>query len=99
MASPIVSKRQMLKLLNKLSGDDGFRSRFEKGPKSALIEAGIPAAQVATFPADHVAPGALPDKSQFKAEHQRVENDIAEECMCMVSPNLKMGAGLRPKEQ
>ena len=98
MANPTVSKQQMLKLLDKLSSDDGFRSRFEKDPKSALVEAGIPAAQVATFPADHLAPGALRNKSVYAAEHQRVANDIAEECMCMVVPNLKMGAGPSPKQ-
>ncbi len=93
MASPTVSKQQMLKLLDKLSSDDGFRGRFEKDPKSALVEAGIPAAHVATFPADHIAPRVLPDKNHFRAERDRVANDMAEECMCMVSPGPQLGAG------
>ena len=91
MASPTVSKQQMLKLLDKLSSDDGFRGRFEKDPKSALVEAGIPAAHVAAFPADNLAPWTIPDKSHFKAERERVANDIAEECMCMVKPGPQLG--------
>ena len=97
MASPTVSKQQMLKLLDKLSSDDAFRSRFEKDPKAALIEAGIPAAQVAAFPADQLAPWTLPDKNHFRAERERVANDIAEECMCMVAPTSKLGGGQHRK--
>jgi putative modified peptide len=91
VADPKISKHHMLSLLDKLSSDDGFRSRFEQDPKSALSEAGIPAEHVATFPAEHVAPRVLPDKDFFVAERDRVENDIAAEYMCMIVPSSKLG--------
>lgn len=87
MAKPTVSKHHMLGLLKKLASDDGFRARFEKDPKSALTEAGIPAAIVSALPAEQLQPGKLADKRVFETEHQRVTNDLAEECMCMIVPS------------
>jgi putative modified peptide len=91
MANPTIGKREMLHLLEKLSSDDGFRSRFEKDPKAGLLEAGIGAAQVAAFPADQLTPGKLANKSVFAADHELVVNDLAEECLCMVIPQPQFG--------
>lgn len=93
MGTTTVSKQQMLNLLDKLSRDDAFRTRFEKDPKSALLEAGIPAEKVASLPAEQLQPWTLPDKSTFAAERQRVADDIAEEFLCMVHPSPQLGIG------
>jgi len=85
--NPIASKQQMLRLLDKLSSDDLFRSRFERSPKAALVEAGFAAEDVATFPSEQLAPGTLASKAVFEAERIRVQTDIAEECSCMVIPS------------
>jgi len=84
--NPTASKQQMLRLLNKLANDDLFRSRFERNPKSALVEAGFAAEDVVTFPAEQLNPGMLAEKSVFAAEYGRVANDLAEQCLCMVQP-------------
>lgn len=91
MANPTVPKQQMLSLLDKLANDDAFRTLFEKNPKAGLIAAGVSAAHVATFPAEQLAPLSLQSKEAFAAEHKRVADDIAEECMCMVVPHAKYG--------
>jgi len=85
--NPIASKQQMLRLLDKLSRDDLFRSRFERNPKNALVEAGFAPDHVAAFPAEQLLPGTLAPKSAFEAERIRVQTDIAEECSCMVIPS------------
>lgn len=87
MSNPITSKQQMLRLLEKLSSDDLFRSRFERNPKAALVEAGFAAADVAAFPAEQLVPGTLAAKDVFDAQRIRVQTDIAEECSCMVIPS------------
>ena len=97
MANPTISKQQMLHLLDKLSSDDGFRSRFEQHPKSALAEAGISAAQIANFPAVQLAPNTLADKHVFAAERQRVAHDLADECMCMIIPQPHLGPPRKPR--
>jgi putative modified peptide len=84
--NPTASKQQMLRLFDKLANDDLFRSRFERNPKSALVEAGFPAEEVAIFPAEQLAPGTLAAKSLFAAEYSRVADDVAAQCLCMVMP-------------
>lgn len=96
MAGPTITKQQMLHLLDKLSKDDNFRARFERDPKSGLVESGIPAAHVATFPPGNLGSGTLADKSVFAAEHRRVAADLAEECMCMVVPTPHWGPPRKP---
>jgi len=91
MANPKISKQQMLHLLDKLSNDEGFRGRFEHNPRAALAEAGVSAAQIAAFPAEQLAPNTLAEKSVFVAEHKRVANDLADECMCMIIPQPHLG--------
>ena len=86
MASPTITKQQMLTLLDKLSSDDTFRSRFQQDPKSGLIAVGVAAAHVATFPADKLGSGQLADKSVFAAERKRVADSVAADCLCMVVP-------------
>ena len=83
----MASKQQMLRLLEKLSSDDLYRSRFERNPKSAMVEAGFAPEQVATFPAEYLVPGTLAPKDVFEAERIRVQTDIAEECNCMILPS------------
>jgi len=87
MSSPTASKQQMLRLLEKLSSEDLFRSRFERSPKAALIEAGFAPEDVAGFPAEQLVPGTLASKDKFDAERIRVQTDIAEVCTCMVLPS------------
>ena len=85
--NPTASKQQMLRLFDKLANDDLFRSRFERNPKSALVEAGFTAEGVATFPVEQLSPGTLAAKGVFAAEYERVANDLAEQCLCMVIPS------------
>jgi len=95
MANPTITKQQMLNLLDKLSSDDAFRSRFQQDPKAGLIAVGVAQAHVATFPADKLGSGQLADKSVFAAERQRVAASVAADCLCMVvpGPGWKGGGG------
>ena len=93
MAGQNITKAQMLNLLGKLATDDGFRSRFEADPASALQEAGIPADQVQGFPSNQTQPGQLAGKATFEAARQRIAADNAAELMCMIIPNFRLDFG------
>lgn len=93
MAGPNVTKSQMLDLLGRLASDDGFRARFEKNPPTALAEVGIPADQIRGFPEDHKNPGKLAPKEAFAQTRKQLQQDVADECLCMVQPGLWLNYG------
>lgn len=84
--NPVTSKFQMLRLFDKLANDDLFRIRFERNPKSALVDVGFDAAEVDAFPAQQLIPGVLAPKHLFAAEYARVSAELGEQCLCMVAP-------------
>ncbi len=93
MTGQKVTKTQMLDLLGRLANDDGFRDRFEKNPSAALTEAGIPPNQIKGFPEDHTRPGKLAPKVDFENACKRLNNQVGEECLCMIIPGLRLDFG------
>jgi len=92
-----VSNAQMLRLLNKLAHDDLFRIRFERQPRTVLLEAGFGAADAANFPVAQLVPGALADKSAFAAAHACIGQAIVATHACMQLPGPGLTASPRPK--
>jgi putative modified peptide len=98
MAGQNVSKAQMLDLLGRLANDDGFRDRFEKSPPTALSEVGIPPNQIRGFPEDHTQPGKLASKAAFAQTLKQLQQNVADDCLCMVQPGLWLNYGDSPKK-
>ena len=85
-----VSKSQIIELLGKLADDDGYRIRFQRNPDAALTELDFPPDSFAGFPGDPQRHGMLADKIVFAAARQRMVDEIAGECLCMIIPSFRL---------
>lgn len=70
MADSSLSREHSLALLQKLSTDDGFRSRFEEKPAAALAELGVPHDTIVNLKASCLASNKLADKQTLASAHQ-----------------------------
>jgi len=95
MADSSLSREHSLALLQKLSTDDGFRSRFEQKPAAALAELGVPHETIVNLKASCLSSTTLADKSHFVDAHKELANAAAECCVGMVVPNVKIDFGSR----
>ncbi|HET9189568.1 MAG TPA: NHLP-related RiPP peptide [Rudaea sp.] len=88
-----VSKSQIIELLGKLADDDGYRIRFQRDPDAALGELDFPPGSFAGFPGNSEQHGMLADKTIFAAARQRMVDEVAGECLCMIIPNFRLDYG------
>jgi putative modified peptide len=88
-----VSKSQIIELLGKLADDDGYRIRFQRNPDAALTELDFPSGGFAGFVGNSAQTGTLADKTVFSAARQRMVDEVAGECLCMIIPNFRLDYG------
>lgn len=93
MSSVRLPKAQELDVLNRLSTDDGYRARFEQDPVSALKEAGVDAATIATLDPASLKPGKLADKAAIADAHQKLGGAGIAKHACMIIPFLRTNYG------
>ena len=93
MSDSQLSKEHELGLLQKLSTDDAFRSRFEQNPAGALKEIGVPDAEIAALPAENLKPGLLADKAAIATAHQQLAEAKSSNHICMVAPFMRTNYG------
>jgi len=82
----LVPKQLMLRLMDKLARDDGFRGAFERNPKDALLSIGFAADTLTECPTQPLPPNTLAAKERFETERERVREDLATAYACMVIP-------------
>ncbi len=88
-----VSKSQIIELLGKLAEDDGYRIRFQRDPEAALTELDFPSGGFAGYVGSAAQTGMLADKSVFATARQRMVDETAGECLCMVVPSFRLDYG------
>lgn len=88
-----VSKSQIIELLGKLADDDGYRIRFQRNPDAALTELDFPSGGFAGFVGNSAQTGTLADKAVFATARQRMVDETAGECLCMVVPSFRLDYG------
>jgi len=88
-----VSKSQIIELLGKLADDDGYRIRFQRNPDAALTELDFPSGGFAGFVGNSAQTGMLADKTVFAAARQRMADETAGECLCMIVPSFRLDYG------
>lgn len=88
-----VSKSQIIELLGKLADDDGYRIRFQRNPDAALTELDFPSGGFAGFVGNSAQTGTLADKTIFATARQRMVDEVAGECLCMIIPNFRLDYG------
>ena len=71
-----LSKVQGLLLLDKLLQDEAFHALFERSPKAALTELGIPMQQILSLREECGLPRVLASKQQLQIARQRLAADI-----------------------
>jgi putative modified peptide len=91
MSNASLTNEQATKLLQELSTNDVFRSRFEEKPAAALVELGIPHETVINLDAACLAPMKIASKAKFADAHKRLEGEAATWCSQMIVPTLRIG--------
>ena len=93
MSNTRLPKSHELNLMQKLSTDDAYRSRFEKSPTDALREIGVSDSDIAALDPANLKPGPLADKDKIAAAHQQLDaRDLCEHA-CMVFPVMRLNYG------
>lgn len=93
MADSKLSREHSLALLQKLATDDGFRSRYEQNPATALAEAGVPQDVIDALHATSKAPMRLAPKATFAAALDHYRQGVAEICLCLSAPLVSLSIG------
>ncbi len=91
--SGYVSKTQIIDLLGKLADDDGYRSRFERSPETALAELNFVPGSFSGFPGSRTNSSMLADKTVFATARKRMVDEVAGECLCMIIPSFRLDFG------
>lgn len=86
----VLSRKQGLLLLQKLTKDADYRNRYERNPEEALAEVGIPAEQIANLPAECVTPGKLADMATLEATRRRLAEAAINDCLSMKAPLIRL---------
>lgn len=93
MSNARLPKAQELSLMQKLSTDDAYRSRFEKSPTDALKEIGVSDSDIAALDPANLEPGTLADKDKIAAAHKQLDAHDLSDHACMVFPVLRLNYG------
>ena len=93
MSNTRLPKAQELSLMQKLSTDDAYRSRFEKSPTDALKEIGVSDSDIAALDPASLKPGTLADKDKIAGAHKQLEASNLGDHACMVFPFLRLNYG------
>lgn len=93
MSDNRLPKDQELKLLQKLSTDDGFRARFEADPAAALAELGVSPKDVASLAPNGFGPCQLADKETIAKSHQQLAETGMTDHVCLIFPALRLNYG------
>ncbi|MGB0133608.1 NHLP-related RiPP peptide [Dokdonella sp.] len=93
MSDARLPKAQELSLMQKLSSDDAYRSRFEKSPTDALKEIGVSDADIAALDPANLKPGTLADKDKIAAAHKQLDVDAMGGHACMIFPLMRLNYG------
>lgn len=93
MADSTLTNEHSLALLHRLATDDAFRSRYEQKPAAALAEIGVPLETIVNLKASCLAPVSLAGKAYFRAAHAQLATAVADQCLTMAWPTVKMDFG------
>lgn len=93
MSSARLPKAQELDVLNRLSTDDGYRSRFENDPASALKEAGVDEATIKQLDPASLQSGKLADKGSIAATLTKLRDANTSDHSCLIIPFLRTSYG------
>jgi putative modified peptide len=96
MSETRLPKAQELTLMQKLSSDDAYRSRFEKSPTDALKEIGVSDSDIAALDPANLKPGPLADKKTIAAAHKQLDADALGGHTCMIMPLMRTNYGDKP---
>ena len=91
MSSARLPKAQELDVLNRLSTDDGYRSRFENDPASALKEAGVDEATIKQLDPNTLTACKLAEKSHIAAARDKLRDANTSDHVCLIIPALRVG--------
>lgn len=90
MAKTSLPKDQGMSLLRKLATDDGFRTRFEADPRSAMLEVGISPETISELKASCCDSKKIADKTAFEKLLAEMESEATIAAMSMHTPNIKL---------
>lgn len=93
MSGTRLPKEHEIKLLKKLSTDDGYRARYETSPSEALKEIGVSDQHLASLDPASLKPGKLADKADIAAACAKLAEASISDHVCLVFPMLRLNYG------
>lgn len=93
MSGKRLKKEHELSVLKKLSTDDDYRARYEKNPREALREIGVPDEHISSLDPASLKPGKLADKAEIAGAHKKLSDANISDQACLILPLLRLDYG------